>query len=87
MKNRIAAAFAIAGILPVFAFRNQIQWDTSVTDGYFTDAANWTGVAAAPANPDETAVINLNGKTGDYIVRFPQGVTTNYAGIYTHRRH
>lgn len=83
MKNRIAAAFAIAGILPVFAFRNQIQWDTSVTDGYFTDVANWTGVAAAPANPDETAVINLNGKTGDYIVRFPQGVTTNYAGIYT----
>jgi hypothetical protein len=68
-------------VLNAADFINQVKWVTSVTDGYFTDLANWTDVTAIPTNKEQSATIELS-QNGDYTIRFPEGVTTNYAAFY-----
>jgi hypothetical protein len=68
-------------VLNAADFINQVKWVTSVTDGYFTDLENWTGVTAIPTNKGQSATIELS-QNSDYIIRFPEGVTTNCAALY-----
>ena len=79
----VVSSLLSVGVTSLYAadFINQVKWATSVTDGYFTDLANWTDTTAVPTNKGQSATFDLS-SGGNYTIRFPEGVTTNYAALY-----
>jgi len=72
--RRLSFGLVVCGVLAVAGgnFPNQVKWNTSVTDGYLDDVANWIGASALPGE-GQTQTINMDGAANDVTVRVGAG--------------
>jgi hypothetical protein len=54
---------------------HRVQWLSSVTEGFYNDAANWTG-GEVPANGIDGKYGYINFQTNDVTIKAPPGVSS-----------